>query len=105
MGNQPESRLSRKIQNALRDEYGRDLFVFKVHGGPLMMAGLPDLIGCYRGRMFAFEVKMPHGGDPTEIQSHVHVKMRRAGVRVGVPRSVADALAYIDRWFPPGDDD
>lgn len=105
MGSQPESRLSRAIQKALRDTYGRELFVFKVHGGPLMMAGLPDLIGAYRGRAFAMEVKMPHGGDPSEIQAHVHVRMRRAGVRVGVPRSVADALALIDRWFPRVDDD
>lgn len=96
---QPESRLQRKIQKALKDECGPDLFIFKIHGGPMMMSGLPDLIGVFQGQMFGLEVKMPTGTVST-IQEHVHARMRRAGVLIGVPRSVAEALAYIDRWFP-----
>lgn len=96
---QPEARLQRAIQKALKEAYGSDLFIFKVHGGPLMMAGLPDLIGCYKGRAFGLEVKTPTGGDPSIVQAHVHDRMRRAGARVGVPRSVDDAIALIERWF------
>jgi hypothetical protein len=95
---QRESRLSRQIQKALKDEFGRDLFIFKVHGGPLMMAGLPDLIGCYRGLFFALETKMP-GGTVSVIQQHVHTKLRRAGARIDVPQSVADALNMCHAWF------
>jgi hypothetical protein len=105
MGNQPESRLSRKIQKALKAEFGPDLFIFKIHGGPMMMAGLPDLIGCFQGQIFGLEVKTPTGGDPTTIQRHVHARMRRAGALVDVPRSVADALRILDGWFPISDDD
>ena len=53
---QPEARLSRKIKDALSLE---GAFVFKVWGSEHMMAGLPDLVGCYKGRFFGFEVKMP----------------------------------------------
>lgn len=96
MGRQPESRLSRQIMEALRTQYGRDIFCFKVHGGPLMMAGLPDIIGVVYGRPFALETKMPRkDSQPSERQLYVHSRMRRAGCTVGVPRSVADALDIV----------
>jgi hypothetical protein len=53
---QPESRLSRKIRDALNLE---GAFVFKVWGNDHMLVGLPDIIGCYKGRFFGFEVKLP----------------------------------------------
>lgn len=102
---QRESRLSRNIQKALKEEFGRDLFIFKIHGGPMMMAGLPDLIGCFQGQAFGLETKMPEGGDPTVVQAHVHDRMRRAGAFIGVPRSIADASALLNAWFPYTDDD
>lgn len=94
MGNQPESRLSLKIQKALKAEYGRQLFIFKIHGGPLMMSGLPDLVGVVQGRFFALEVKMPQG-TVSERQLYVHAMIRAAGGYVGVPRCVADALEHV----------
>lgn len=91
---------------ALREEYGRDLFCFKVHGGPLMPAGLPDIIGVVRGRFFAIETKMPRpDSQPSEIQRHIMSRIRRAGGIVGVSRSVADALNMLHRSIPPSDDD
>lgn len=99
---QRESRLSREIMKALRDKYGKQIYVWKIHGGPLMPAGLPDIVGVYRGRFFAFETKMPEGKGPSTIQLHVHERLRTAGARVDVPRSVADALNTFTRWFPPG---
>jgi hypothetical protein len=89
---QPESRLSRKIAAEFRARGG---FVFKVHGGPTMMAGLPDLPGCYRGRSVWFETKMP-GNKPTPIQLLRHRQIRAAGGIVAVPRSVAEAMAVLD---------
>ena len=55
---QPEARLSRKIQQHLRETYP-GIFVFKVWGSEHQMAGLPDLLGCWCGRFFGLEVKMP----------------------------------------------
>jgi hypothetical protein len=98
MGSQPESRLSLQIQKALRAEYGRDLWCFKVHGGPLTPAGIPDILGVVRGRLFALETKMPRrDSKPSEIQLHVMSRIARAGGIVGVPRSIADALDIVER--------
>ncbi len=93
---QPESRLSYNIQKALRREYGRDIWCFKVHGGPLTPAGVPDILGVVRGRLFALETKMPRrDSQPSEIQLYVMGRIARAGGIVGVPRSVADALDML----------
>jgi len=50
-----ESDLVRKILATLRLEFGG--VWFKIHGGANQEAGIPDIIGCYRGRFVAFEVK------------------------------------------------
>jgi penicillin-binding protein-related factor A (putative recombinase) len=34
-------------------------FWFKTHGSAYQTTGLPDIMGCYRGRFVGFEVKMP----------------------------------------------
>lgn len=62
---QRESKLSRKIITAIEARGG---FAFKVHGGPHMMAGLPDIIACVDGRFYGFETKMPDGGNASPIQ-------------------------------------
>lgn len=93
---QPEARLQREIQKALKREHGDRILVFKIHGGPLMMAGLPDLVGCIRGRFFGIEVKMPGcEGNVTDRQAYVHDRVTRAGGSVRVSSSVADALAFV----------
>jgi hypothetical protein len=43
MGTQPESKLSREIRNMIRAGGG---YCIKIHGGPTMEAGTPDLIAC-----------------------------------------------------------
>lgn len=90
---QRESKLSRKIMAELEK---RGAFCFKVHGGPWMMAGLPDIIACYRGQFIAAETKMPDGGNPSPVQQLVHRKIRKAGGEVRVVRSVEQALALCD---------
>lgn len=88
---QRESRLSRNIMNALEKE---GAFCFKVHGGAMMMAGLPDIICCYQGRFYAFETKMEKG-KPSKIQLFIHTKIRQAGGVVEVVRTVDEALALL----------
>jgi Holliday junction resolvase len=90
---QPESRLSRKIQNALR-EHGA--FCFKVHGSEYMMAGLPDIIACYRGVFIGLETKTPEGDEPTRRQQYVHDRINAAEGVVVVVRSIRDALNVLD---------
>ena len=110
---QPESKLSRDIMAALR---ARGIFCFKIHGGPTMMAGLPDIIACVPvtineavadgiglacedrslGLFVGFETKTPTGGDPSAIQQRIHTHIEVAQGRVFVVRSVQDAIDAIE---------
>jgi len=88
---QPESRLQRKIQDALKLE---GYFVFKVHGSEYMMAGLPDLIVCARGLFIGLEVKLPSTrGDVSPRQSVVHSQINNAG---GIARVVCSPQEALD---------
>lgn len=89
---QPEARLQRRIQDALKR---RDAFVFKIHGSAHMMAGLPDLIICYRGQFIGMEVKMV-GNDASPIQRLRHREIEHAGGMAKVVRSPDEALAILD---------
>lgn len=89
---QPESRLGREIRKACQQ---RGAFGFKIHGGPTMMAGLPDQIMCYRGMFVGMEVKMPTG-KTTKIQERRLHEIREAGGFAFVVRSVEDAMDALD---------
>jgi hypothetical protein len=52
---------------------------FKVHGSPMQIAGIPDIIGCYHGRFIAFEVKRDATGRPTKLQAYTMQKIKEAG--------------------------
>jgi Holliday junction resolvase len=90
---QRESQLSRKIMAALRLE---GWFCFKVHGSETMMAGLPDVIVCARGRFIGLETKNPGDEMKTSaIQDRVHEKIEAAGGGVHVVSSPAQAVAVV----------
>lgn len=89
---QPEARISRAIQKMIKERGG---FAFKVHGSEHMMAGLPDIVACYRGVWIGFETKTPTG-KVSARQAYVHRMIERAEGLVTVPRSVADASNVLD---------
>lgn len=90
---QPEARISRNIIKAVKERGG---FAFKVHGSEHMMAGLPDIVCCYRGFFIGFETKTPTGVvSPRQRYVMQHI-MGAQGI-VTVPRNVADALNVLDR--------
>jgi hypothetical protein len=61
-----------------------------------MMAGLPDLIGCYRGRFFALEVKRPEQrGNTSRRQEYVMGLISRAGGLAQVVTSPAEAVEAL----------
>lgn len=90
---QPEARISRAIRRMVTERGG---FMFKVWGNAQMIAGLPDLIGVYRGLFVAFEVKTPVG-TLSSRQRYVLRVIQSAGGIVAVPRSVADARNVLRR--------
>lgn len=99
---QPESKLSRRIMDACR---ARGAFVFKVHGGPTMMAGLPDITGVWRGQSVWIETKMP-GNKPSPRQLYVHEQIRKSGGHVLVAYSVQEVMEWLNTIpptvLPPG---
>lgn len=102
MSTQPESRLQRRIQDHLKRTYGPRIFVFKVWGSEHMMAGLPDLIGCYKGHFFGLEVKVPSARtNVSRRQQYVHDLIRRAGGLARVitsPEEAVDVLEAVSTW-------
>lgn len=87
---QRESKLSRLIAKELR---ANGAFCFKVWGSEYMMAGLPDLIGCYRGYFFGFETKLPEKRNNTSVvQELVMGKIRKAGGFAQIVCSPAEAV-------------
>lgn len=103
---QPESRLSRRIKETIRAGGG---YCVKIHGGPTMEAGTPDILACIPvrchplddpegvvGLFVGIETKMPDGGDPTPIQRRRHDQIGAACGVVIVPRSVEDAVAGLE---------
>lgn len=59
-------------------------------GGP----GGADLIGCYRGRFIAIEIKTPTGRQSPEQRQFQQLVERIGGVYV-ILRSVAEALSWL----------
>lgn len=93
MTTQRESRISSDILEALRKE---GVFCFKVHGGPTMMVGLPDIIACVDGMFVGFETKVPEKRSNTsQVQKHVHELIERAQGHAVVVCGPKEALAVV----------
>jgi len=61
-----------------------------------MMAGLPDIIGCFEGKFFAFETKTPDKRSNTSmIQERIMQKIRDAGGLAQVVCSPSEAAAAL----------
>ncbi len=87
-----EKNITRAIMKRLRSE---GAWIMKVHGSAYQTAGIPDIIGCYNGRMFAIEVKAP-GKRPTLLQQETMMDLVRHGAAVGVATSVDEAMNIFD---------
>lgn len=93
-----EKDLVKKIKKRLAKTVGG--FWFKVHGGLFQMAGLPDLIGCVRGRFIGVEVKLPGKLHKlTKRQSRILKLIRKAGGLAFVTDSVPDTVKRVKRWL------
>lgn len=90
---QREAKLSRHIMDALRRE---GWYAFKIHGGPTMTAGLPDIICCAEGLFVGLETKNPESrGNVSERQKFVHSQMREAGGYIAVVCTVGEAVDAV----------
>lgn len=60
----------------------------------MQVRGIPDILGCIRGRHFGIEVKVP-GEESTDLQKFVQQEIRDAGGIAGEAHSVTEALALL----------
>ena len=89
-----ESNLTRSILKALNRRGG---FWFKVHGHPGQRRGIPDIIGCYKGRFIGLELKVPDRRDKvTELQKQVLEEISKAGGIGQVVTSKEEAIQVLD---------
>jgi Holliday junction resolvase len=92
---QRESRKSRQIMDALRAE---GWFCFKVHGGAMMMAGLPDIIVCAEGLFIGLETKHGETREGTSATQDLRRdQIRNAGGIYQVATTPAEAVAVVRR--------
>lgn len=87
-----EKTIVAKIKKALEAEGAK---VIKIHGSGFTESGTPDLIGCYRGRCFAFEVKRDEKHKLTILQLKRLEEWRKAGAMADVVWSVATAQLVL----------
>jgi Holliday junction resolvase len=94
---QKESKLSSVIRRRLRNQ---GCFVFKVWGSDYMMAGLPDLIGCYKGYFFGLEVKREETREKTSVRQEYVLSLIRAAGGVGEVVCSPDEAWAVVRAIP-----
>lgn len=98
-----ETGLVNEITKAIKKKYPYS-WVMKVHGGPMQVAGIPDLIIIVHGVVVGAEVKHQklreseeHArGRATPIQLAQIKKLRDAGATAGVVLSVEETFALIE---------
>lgn len=71
-------------------------FAHRNHGGPYARMGLPDIEGCFRGKYFGIEMKMP-GKEKTltDIQAATLGKIRGARGMSGVATDFDGCLRVL----------
>lgn len=73
----PEAKVKAKVKKAL-DEFGA--YYFMPIGGPYSRAGVPDIVGSYRGKFFAIECKAGKG-KTTALQDKEIAAINASGAR------------------------
>ena len=93
-----KSSTERSITTAIR-KYLKSLpglWYYKTHGGPFeSQVGCPDILCCYGGMFYGFEVKQ-EGKYPTKVQKRQLELIVSAGGKAGVVRSVDDVKEIMD---------
>jgi len=81
-----ESALVKKLKDTLAS---RGYWVMKIHGSPMQIAGVPDLLAIKDGRAVWIEAKTAEGV-VSKLQEYTMTKLRAAGCVCIVARSVND---------------
>lgn len=88
-----ETQLKNKVIQFIRKQYPA-AWVYKA--ADRWTAGIPDLLLCIEGRFYAIELKVGKNG-PTKIQRYVMGKIRSAGGKTSVCRSVEEVREFLQK--------
>jgi hypothetical protein len=94
----PEAMLTRSVKSLLK---AAGIFHFKHWGGPMGYPGVSDIIGCYKGRMIAIELKSPKGTASPDQERFIQ-NVKDAGGIAFIAKSlddVIDGLGLNDRFL------
>lgn len=97
-GTVKESVITRKILTYLNGLLG--CYARKVPGG-FFSSGWPDIVGCYAGRAFLIEVKVP-GGKTTRLQDKELGRWGAAKARTLIAYSVDDVVTFMSGYHEGG---
>jgi hypothetical protein len=86
-----EKEITKNIRSYLRI---RGIFHFKVHQGLGSFPGVSDILGCWRGRMLAIEIKTIRGTVSPQQQAFLRAITANGGLAV-VARSVEDVIESL----------
>ena len=89
----PESRIVRRIMQALGEKFPRAYFR-KIHGNAFQHVGIPDIIGCVEGVFIGLEVKTDTGR-VSRVQELEGEAIVRASGRFGVVRTPEEAVSVV----------
>ena len=105
---QPEAALQRSVIQHLTWRARPGVFAFHVPNGGWRsrvesailkaigtVAGVPDIICIFQGRVYALESPK---GRLTDVQRVVHERLREAGAIVAIAHGVNQALAHLEAW-------
>ncbi len=88
-----EKEITREIRAYLRL---RGVFHWKQHQGLGSYPGVSDILGCYRGRLLAIEVKAPKGHLSVKQRAFLERVQAEGGIAV-VARSVEEVMKALDQ--------
>jgi hypothetical protein len=90
-----KGRTEKEIVNEIRDLLRLlGIFHWKQMTGPTNLPGVSDILGCYKGRFLAIEVKRD-GKEPTELQQAFIDTVKEAGGIAFVAQSVDDVIGAL----------
>lgn len=80
-----ESAFQKKVLKYLREEVGG--YWVKIHVSSYQLEGEPDIMGCYKGKFYAFELKQGNN-TTTPLQDYKLEQIRKNGGTAMVIRSL-----------------
>ena len=87
-----ESKFQDRLISILKKIFGREIWFSKI--SDRYTSGIPDILGCLDGKMFAFELK-DDKGKASLLQENTIDKIRKAGGTAWVIRTVEEALKIL----------